>query len=80
MATKDMVTRSATLSGAYGRDYRTRGDVLAAWESGVDFTIHDIHRSTYCSIRDSMALKEAGFTHLTFRNSRGVILVNIPIN
>jgi hypothetical protein len=67
------------MTPAYGRDYNSRAAALADWESGKDFYIHDLKLGGYCSKRDARSLKEVGFTHITFRNSRGTILVNIPI-
>jgi len=31
-----------TLIPAYGRDYRSKKEVIAAWESGKDFIIADV--------------------------------------
>lgn len=79
MSYREAPIKSATLIGAYGQDYSTRAEALAAWDTGKDFEIHILGLSTYCSVRDVALLKQEGFTHLTFRSVRGRILVNVPI-
>jgi hypothetical protein len=41
-----------SLVPAYGRDYQSAKEALAAWNEGKDFRIHTPQGSTYCSIRD----------------------------
>ena len=47
---------STTISGAYGRDYKSAEDALKDWKGGKDFYCHAINgfpsRFSYCSIRD----------------------------
>jgi hypothetical protein len=74
-----MTQNSATLAPAGFRDYVSGNSVLADWREGKDFVIHTLQESTYCSIRDRDLLMARGITHLTFRNTRGRILVNVPI-
>lgn len=71
--------RSATVSPAYGREYSGRDAALRDWADGKDFVLHTLERDTYCSSRDARRLIDEGYTHLTFRNGRGVVLVNVPI-
>lgn len=71
--------KSATMAPAFGRDYTSREKVLADWNGGKDFLMITLTNEAYCSKRDAQTLLDAGFTHATFRNSRGSILVNIPI-
>lgn len=40
----------ATVSGAYGRDYKSKVAMLADWEAGKDFICHP--SGQYCSTRD----------------------------
>lgn len=58
---------SLTLVPAYGRDYKSKGELAAAWQSGVDFMAMDMRSSGYCSIRDLPTFKEQHITHLHFR-------------
>ncbi len=37
---------------AYGRDYKTKADVLADWEAGKDFLIQDMFESGYINKAD----------------------------
>ena len=46
-----------TVSGAYGRDYRTAKDMLTDWENNLDFVIRDIMNGpgryvSYSDVRD----------------------------
>jgi len=47
---------SVTVSGAYGRDYKSPKDALKDWKDGKDFYCHAIDgmpsRYSYCSCRD----------------------------
>jgi hypothetical protein len=73
--------RSLALTPAYGRTYRGRDAALADWHNGLDFTVHNAGvAGTYCSIRDASFLHKIGFTHLTFHDSNGRTLVNVPLD
>lgn len=37
---------------AYGRDYKSKKDVLADWNAGKDFLIQDFQRSGYVNKND----------------------------
>jgi len=44
-----------TLVPAYGRDYKSQAEVIAAWSEGKDFLIASLSHPShgkYCSIRD----------------------------
>lgn len=58
---------SLTLVPAYGRDYKSKSELAAAWQQGLDFLAMDMHSSAYCSIRNLSQMKEDGITHLHFR-------------
>lgn len=48
-----MSLSGAVLSPAFGRDYSSRGDVVAAFEAGRDFVLCSVfHGSGYVSARD----------------------------
>ncbi len=49
-----------TVTGAYGRDYKSKAAMLADWHAGKDFTCHP--SGQYCSTRDFPS-----GTRLTFR-------------
>ena len=40
------------LTPAYGRDYKSKAEVIAAFEAGNDFMINDPWTTEICSIRD----------------------------
>jgi hypothetical protein len=40
------------LTPAYGRDYKSKAEVVAAFEAGKDFTLNSPWNTTLCSIRD----------------------------
>ena len=74
-----MAQTSATITPAFGREYAGKNAALADWREGKDFTLNTLKGTIYCSIRDRQVLIESGITHLTFRNGRGRILVNVPV-
>lgn len=41
-----------TLTPAYGRDYKSRAQVIESLNKGDDFMANDYNRSGYCSVRD----------------------------
>jgi hypothetical protein len=47
-----MKLSEGVLTPAYGRDYRTKDEVIKAFESGKDFRFNYIGRTTNCSIED----------------------------
>lgn len=53
---------------AYGRDYKTREDVLKDWNDGKDFKIRETGQ--YVSIRDAKALKKNHIMYLRFYHDR----------
>ena len=68
--------RLVSCGPAYGRDYTTREEVIAAWEEGegLDFQIYDLQiRGTYVSKRDDIT----GLTlKLRYNNLQDFVLVN----
>ena len=48
------MAQTLMLTPAYGREYKTKAEALAAWEEGKDFKIVN---GPYCSIRDFEGLK-----------------------
>lgn len=56
---------------AYGRDYKSKKELLADWNAGKDFTMCPFNgRSTYFSVRDVDSLKKEGFCVLNFRYAK----------
>lgn len=45
--------RYITCIPAYGRDYKTKKEVLAAWEAGKDFIVQDMFSSGYINKEDA---------------------------
>ena len=41
-----------TITGAYGRDYKSSKEMEKYFRNGYDFKVHLPYGSTYCSIRD----------------------------
>lgn len=59
-----------TLIGAYGMNYQTPEQVLAAWEEGKDFKIIG---GPYCSIRDIEEMKRMAVV-ITIRYGLGQVM------
>ncbi len=49
------------IKGAYGKDYKTKQEVLQAWKSGTDFRMIN-EKYAYCSIRDKETLLKEYFS------------------
>ena len=43
-----------TLTPAYGRDYKTKKEVIKDFRAGKDFKFNHFNGSVYCSIRDGV--------------------------
>jgi hypothetical protein len=57
---------------AYGRDYKSKKEVLADWEAGKDFHIEDLVASGYVNKDD----KPAGVTlNIRYANQRRVCVI-----
>lgn len=67
---------SLTLVPAYGRDYKSKGELALAWQAGQDFMAYGAEpfSNGYCSIRDIDTLKENGTTHLHFRYNKQTLV------
>lgn len=47
-----MLTGYQTVTPAYGRDYRSKAEAIAAFESGADFVLQSYNGSGYVSRAD----------------------------
>ena len=60
--------KTLVISPAYGRDYTTASQVMAAWHDGKDFMIQSLrYGGTYVSIRDAKALVADGYVAVELR-------------
>ena len=66
-----ITTDNLTVSGAYGKDYKSAADAKIAFLSGKDFKMESIGQGgTYCSVRDfqpglTVMVRYAGKTKVT---------------
>ena len=70
--------RTVSVIPAYGRDYKSKTDLLADWRAGKDFRLQDVaFGDSYFSIRNAASLQEDGVTHLNihYNNLLSVIVV-----
>jgi len=62
----DKISQNVTLTPAYGRDYRSKADVIQAFEEGLDFNCNSpVIGFAKCSIRDF-----ANHTRVTLRYNK----------
>mgnify|MGYP003635296992 CR=1 FL=1 len=61
-----------TLLPAYGRDYKSKKEVLADFNEGLDFEIASFGFLQYCSIRDAAQLKNVS---LRYNKQRSVVCI-----
>jgi hypothetical protein len=72
-----MTIKSLTISGAYGRDYKSKKDVIVAWNGNKDFVIRSPYRSGYINRED--AIKHQLVTvHIRYMKDTRVVIVDIP--
>lgn len=66
----------ATLTPAYGRDYKTKKEAIEAFEQGKDFVFNSYDRQCYCSKQDLIndGIKSV---QIRFKNNTQVALVKI---
>lgn len=55
---------SGTLTGAYGKDYKSKKELLADWNAGKDFTLNTYNGQGYVSRREA---EEKGATTFQVR-------------
>ena len=60
-----MSYKNATLTPAYGRDYKSIKSLIEDWKAGKDFQM--MPAGQMCSIDEVPYLKKNGFTHIHFR-------------
>lgn len=62
-----------TVSGAYGRDYRSAKAALADWEAGKDFVIRDMmHAGSYVNRADAERDPNIIWVQIRFDRDRSV--------
>lgn len=55
---------SITVSGAYGRDYKSKAEILTDWNAGKDFTNRSMSGGAYVNKEDA---KQFGMNTMTVR-------------
>ena len=73
---KNPQLESGTLIPAYGRDYKTAGEVAKAYKKGKDFiylNLHSTYDGKYCSCRDFPGQK----MKLRYNKKRDVTFVTV---
>lgn len=67
VARRFMAGQYLTVTPAHGRDYRTKAEVVAAWEQGEDFILRDSSSRWNGLPIDKEGALRAGFTTVTLR-------------
>lgn len=68
-----------TVSGAYGRDYRSAKAALADWNAGKDFQMRDVFSGgSYVNKADVLNDSRVSFVSIRFNNDRGVTVWRRP--
>jgi len=73
---------SLILSPAYGRDYKSKAEVLSAFNSEKDFIINSVmpgYAGLYCSKRDLSSFIRDGFTHIEIRYRKMTMCIFLDI-
>lgn len=76
------MSSSLTLTPRYGRDYKSKAEVIEAWNGGLDFTVMDAFHpdnGRAVSIRESAALIATGRNAVHIRYKGLAMIAVIPI-
>ena len=63
-------SRNMTLTPAYGRDYKSKKEVIAAWDSNQDFLVNDVSSPWNGSYINKADAKRASLREVNFRYKR----------
>ncbi len=71
------MTRTATLTPAYGRDYKSKKAVMEDLLAGKDFVLHDFMSSYNGKVCDLDDLRKAGYAsvHVRYDALRKVLVI-----
>lgn len=68
--------RYVTAVPAYGRDYKSKRELLAAWNEGKDFLIQDNYLSGYISKPEWETAGKPFTLNIRYRNLRQVCVIS----
>lgn len=76
------MSTSLTLTPRYGRDYKSKAEVIEAWKDGKDFTVADFFSpddGRAVSIRESAALIASGKTavHIRYKKLAQICVIEV---
>ena len=71
--------RTVTVSPAYGRDYSSKANALADWDSNKDFVIQDMRLSGYVNKQQVPDLLRDGVTAIQLRYNRMRMVVILKL-
>jgi len=76
---KEMLDTYLSAVPAYGRDYKSKKELLIDWEAGKDFAMMSFRGATYFSIMDIKSLKENGVRQINFRYKKQMQVCTITL-
>ena len=71
---------TATLTPAYGRDYKSKAEAIEAWEDGQDFILNDfasMFDGKPCNHADLSEAGEYDFVNIRYAKLRRVVRVKL---
>jgi hypothetical protein len=76
------MSSSLTLTPRYGRDYKSKAEVVKDWEDGKDFTVANAFHpddGRAVSIRESTSLVAEGIHSVSIRYKKLTMIAVIPV-
>ena len=71
------MNHTLTVSAAYGRDFKSKKEILNYWNSNKDFQNLGINNtSSYINKEDAKKFK-VGFLNVRYRNLRNIAVINV---
>ena len=65
-----------TVSAAYGRDFKSKKEILNYWNSNRDFQNLDIYDSGYINKQDAKRLK-VGYLNVRYKNLMNIAVIDV---
>ena len=70
------MNHTLTVSAAYGRDFKSKKEILNYWNSNRDFQNLDIFETGYINKQDAKKFK-VGFLNVRYKNLRNIAVIDV---
>ena len=70
------MNHTLTVSAAYGRDFKSKKEILNYWNSNRDFQNLDIYETGYINKQDAKKYK-VGFLNVRYKNLMNIAVIDV---